>query len=210
VVIAFAGRFDSDLVAAAAKGLVQALPEPGLSGWGMAFCYGNRLETLRGDKPGEGGYSFEELAEVKTDMALLALNEARPGALPMPVSRRDKGRDWAWCPQAAVLADAGGEPASEYVRQLLLELDTEDPLASTEKVRATGPNQSFFFIGVELLLADLRVNAVAGQEPGAWMGKGQLVSILSPVPLPQLSSFEWEPVPVGSTLVLTRFRHELP
>lgn len=209
MVIAFAGRFNADFVVAAAKELVQATQQPGFASWGMAFCYGNRLETRRSGKPGVEAFSFSELSDAKTDMALLVLNES-PEAV-MPLARREKGKDWSWCTQPSLAP--GGEPAAiatDYARRLLLELDPEDPVGTTEKVRQTGPGQSCFFISVELLLADLRAAAVPGQEPGVWMGTGQLVSVLSPVPLRQLANIEWEQVLPGAALVFTRFRHELP
>lgn len=209
MVIAFAGRFNADFLVAAAKELVQATGEPGFASWGMAFCYGNRLETRRSGKSGAEGFSFSELSDVKTDMALLVLNES-PEAV-MPLVRREKGKDWSWCTQPSL--PSGGEPAAiaaDYARRLLLELDPEDPVGTTEKVRQTGPGQSCFFSSVELLFADLRSPAVTGQEPGAWLGTGQLVSLLSPVPLRQLPNIEWEAVPAQTALVFTRFRHELP
>ncbi len=210
MVIACAGRFNADFIADAGRQLVAALPEVSFAGWGLSYCYGNRLESRRSAKPGAEGIVFTGLEDVKTDMVLLALNETGADAGD-PLARRDKGRDWAWCARPS--SAPGSEPAlrtAEYARRLLLELDPDDPVATTEAVRAAGPACSCFFISADLLLADLRVPALAGQAPAAWQGTGQLVTVLSPLPLEQLPNITWEPVEPGTALALTRFRHELP
>jgi hypothetical protein len=217
MVFAIAGRFSTDLAAQVARELMAGVTGPGYENWGMAYCYGNRLETMRTHRDSAGELATGSLAEAKTDMALLCFNE--PGAV-QPLVRRERNQAWAFAcegrvPEPEKLTTGEGiadphNPEERLFLHLVDKFDPDDPVGSVESRVSQGLGELRFF----LMNADVLVTAagVSGEGTGSelWLGRAQLIRVISPVQIESVPGIEWERIPDRTVLALTRLRRTLP
>jgi predicted glutamine amidotransferase len=194
-------------------------------GWGLAHCYGNRLETIRSALPCAQDPDFGKLDELRTDMVLASIGGATP-ASPRelkPYVRREAGHVWAFCHPGAVQnadrLETGGRitdsrnPSERYFLHLLNKLDEQSPVESlTNAISALGDVGSFSFcmMCAEMMLVGCWHGGT--HEPGGslWAGEGELARYFSTKPLVSLPEVRWQAMPNRTVLAITRTRRELP
>jgi predicted glutamine amidotransferase len=207
-----------------ARGLAAAAPDAGT--WGAAYCYGNRLETVRSVHPCGQDPEFANLGVLRTDMVFLQLEPGVTHASMrevQPFTRRESGKDWAFChwlpmenPRAL---DPGGRivdsssPSERYFLHLLARLDAEAPQDSLTK--ALGEVAGEKTLSCCLMSCDaLTVACWHDEDPeaagGLWLGRGELARFVASQPLHSIPETSWEPMANQTVLSITRFRHELP
>jgi len=166
LLIAAAGRFQLDQMLDAAVARVK--PEGETGGWGVAYCYGNRLESIKSSHPCGKDPDFRKLAELRTDMALICPdNKAKVSMRELqPFVRRETGKTWGFYHHGEILRpqqlDIGGrlpDSTSGSERYFLYVLGLLDPESPVETVTAalvplTGEQTlSFCLISSEALVA---------------------------------------------------------
>jgi predicted glutamine amidotransferase len=230
LLIAAAGRFQLDQILDTAVTRVDPGGETG--GWGVAYCYGNRLESVKSSHPCGKDPDFRKLAELRTDMALICPdNKARISMRELqPFVRRETGKTWAFYHHGEILRpqqlDIGGrlpDSTSGSERYFLYVLGLLDPESPVETVKAAleplaGEQAlSFCLISSEALVAvswyEAEKPAGQGSERsarGLWLGQGELVRFVTSQPLYSFSGIDWEPLPDRTVLALCRSRRELP
>lgn len=198
--------------------------EPG--NWGIAYCYGTRLEALRSPHPPQRDPEFDKLTELRTDVACLwAESGVVHGVRELqPFLRRDSGRVWAFCHFGQVLRpeqlDVDGRivdsqsPSERLFLYVLNRLDQEQPMESVaaalgELVGETA--LSFWLMSTDLVLvASWHGDETQDGEGVLWMGKAELVRYVTSRPLPNVAEVSWERLPAKTVLAITRERRELP
>lgn len=207
MVVAIAGRFRATLAAEIGAELAG---KAAYDNWGMAYCFGNRVEVQRA--PGRAGaLDFSTLAALKTDMAILCLNEDK---VQQPWVRREKGRTWAFA-SAGRVPELGKQvtmpgtlcPEERLLVRLAGKFSPDDPLGLVEKHRPEGSEKLRF-----LLMNDEALVLSTGEattEPEMWFGRAPLLRVVSPVQLNAVPKVQWEPLPHNSILALSRYRHAL-
>jgi predicted glutamine amidotransferase len=216
---AVAGRFRMSQLLEAVRAQVGADAE--LGGWGIAYCYGNRLEVIRSAERCDRDPAFHQLTELRTDMLLL-VPDNRPGLPPrevQPFSRRESGHSWAFAHAGTVVhpeeLDMGsrlpdsGHPSEKYFLHLMARLDAQDPVvamtAALNEMRGDG--------GLSCCLLNSEFMVVASwaglQQPGLWQGRGEMVLYVCTHPLRMIQDVAWEPLDPRSVLAVGRARREL-
>jgi predicted glutamine amidotransferase len=154
--IAAVGRFQMDVLARAT--LDAAGTDGHAGGWGAAYCYGNRLETIRSALPCAQDPDFGKLNELRTDMALICIGGMTP-ASPRelkPYLRRETGHTWTFAHSGIVKhedrLDTGGRitdsknPSERYFLYLLGKLEEQAPVESlASAMAALGDEDSLSF-----------------------------------------------------------------
>jgi len=221
--VAAAGRFQMDILVRAARGVAGADCDSG--GWGLAHCYGNRLETIRSAQPCAQDPDFAKLEEIRTDMVLVSIGGMSP-ASPRelkPYVRREAGHVWAFCHPGIVehedRLETGGRitdsrnPSERYFLHLLSKLNEQSPVESlTDAIAALGDegSLSFCMMCAEMMLVGCWYGGA--HEPGGplWLGEGGLARYFSTKPLVALPEVRWQAMPNRTVLAITRTRRELP
>ncbi len=217
--IAIAGRFGIDLLVRTAKELMGLNPGRSYDSWGLAYCYGNRLEVARSGAASPGRLEFDTLAEVKTDMAILYLNEAKTDesrGLEQPFVHGRGPRAWAFCHQGKIqhperlrienrIPD-GPSSSERYFLHVLAEFDIDDPVESMVRIQSglDEPEQNLLLLGADVLVVSSWEQG--GDHPGFWLGQGELLRVVSPSPVPSFKELDWEPIPDRTVFAITRFR----
>ncbi len=210
---AVAGRFDAELLGEVARAVVAREEETTFAGWGLVYCYGNRLEVIRSPE-----LRFERLAEVRTDMALVSLTrEGEPGP-DQPLSRREPDRSWGFSFAGSLSRPAdlqtgnripdGPSTAERFLIHLLHGYDEDAPVESVLRAQdglPAGDDSSFMMLGTELLLVNER-RPEGESSPQLWFGRARLLRLVAPFPVPSLRDTTWEPVDVRSAFAISRFR----
>jgi predicted glutamine amidotransferase len=221
--VAAVGRFKMDVLARAAHKAAGADCDSG--GWGVAHCYGNRLETIRSAQPCAHDTDFDKLDELRTDMTLICIGGITP-ASPRelrPYLRRESGHVWTFAHSGLVRhedrLDTGGRitdsknPSERYFLHLLGKLDERTPVESlTNAMTQLGDEDSLSFC---LMCAEMMLvgcwHANAPEKTGPlWSGQGELARYFSTRPLSALPEVSWEAMPNRAVLAITRTRRELP
>jgi hypothetical protein len=221
--VAAAGRFKMDVLARAAREAAGADCDSG--GWGVAHCYGNRLETIRSAQPCALDPDFGNLDELRTDMTLICIGGIAP-ASPRelrPYLRRESGYVWTFAHSGLVRhedrLDTGGRitdsknPSERYFLYLLGKLDEQTPVESlTNAMAALGDEDSLSFC---LMCAEMMLvgcwHANPPEKAGPlWSGEGELARYFSSRRLSALPEVRWEAMPNRAVLAITRTRRELP
>lgn len=230
--IAAVGRFQMDVLALATREAAGTDCDSG--GWGAAYCYGNRLETIRSALPCAQDPDFGKLSELRTDMALVCIGGMTP-ASPRelkPYLRRETGHIWTFAHSGIVKhedrLDTGGRitdsknPSERYFLYLLAKLEEQAPVESlTSAMAALGDEDSLSFclMCAEMMLVgcwhgETAEDALAAPEVMAaeplWSGEGGLAKYFSTKPLHSLPEVQWETMPNRTVLAVTRTRRELP
>ena len=194
-------------------------------GWGVAHCYGNRLETIRSAQPCLQDPDFGKLDEIRTDMALVCVGgmvPASPREL-RPYLRRESGHVWTFAHSGLIRhedrLDTGGRitdsknPSERYFLYLLGKLDEQNPVESlTGALASLGDEDSLSFC---LMCAEMMlVGCWYGDAPESggrlWSGAGELARYFSAKPLSSLPEVQWQVMPNRAVLAITRTRRELP
>lgn len=221
--MAAAGKFQMDIVIRATRAVAGADCDSG--GWGVAHCYGNRLETIRSAQPCAQDSEFGRLDEIRTDMVLVSIGGPAP-ASPRelrPYVRREAGHVWAFCHPGLVKHEdrlgTGGritdsrKPSERYFLHLLSKLDEHSPVESLTNAIAALEDEgslSFCMMSAEMTLVGCWYGGA--HEPGGplWSGEGELARYFSTKPLVSLADVRWQVMPNRTVLAITRSRRELP
>ena len=221
--IAAVGRFQMDVLALATREAAGTDCDSG--GWGVAHCYGNRLETIRSGQPCAQDPDFGKLDEIRTDMALACIGGMAP-ASPRelrPYIRRETGHIWAFAHSGLVKhedrLDTGGRitdsknPSERYFLYLLGKLEEQSPVESlTSAMAALGDEDSLSFcmMCAEMMLVGCWHGDASESTGRLWAGEGELARHFSTKPLVSLPEVRWQAMPNRIVLAITRMRHELP
>ncbi|MEO0080133.1 MAG: hypothetical protein ABIK44_05605 [candidate division WOR-3 bacterium] len=229
VLLAAAGRFKMEWLKTTAETLASkesketsaepaAIPTPG--GWGVAYCYGNRLESLRSNRHWQLDPDFAQLPEIKTDMAMLYLHGPGTRLGPrevQPFVRFEQGQFWAFSHLGTITTqdrlDTGNRlPDSnslseKYFLHILEGLSLEDipgSVAARQKLLSQEPSLSFC-----LMRSDLMIVSCLFREKSApgrlWFSRSELLLVMASQPIPSGS-----PLSSGSLIAITRQRREIP
>ncbi len=213
-----------DILARAARGAADADCVSG--GWGVAHCYGNRLETVRSAQPCAEDPEFGKLAELRTDMVLMSIGGPVPSSPRelKPYVRREAGHIWAFTHPGLVARecrlDTGGritdsrDPSERYFLYLLSKFDDQSPVESLASAVAALEDEgslSFCMMCAEMMIVGCWHGGTTA-EPGGqlWVGEGALARCFSTRTLPSLPDFHWHAMPNRTVLAITRTRRELP
>jgi predicted glutamine amidotransferase len=212
-----------DILARAARAAAGADCDSG--GWGVAHCYGNRLETIRSAQPCAQDPDFGKLSEIRTDMALLSIGGVVP-ASPRelrPYVRRETGHIWAFAHPGLVRhedrLDTGGRitdsrnPSERFFLHLLSKIEEQSPaesLSSAMVALGEDDSLSFCMMCAEMMLVGCWHGGAS--EPGEqlWVGEGESARYFSTAPLLILPEVHWHAMPNRTVLAITRTRRELP
>jgi len=221
--VAAAGRFKMDVLARATRAAAGVDCDSG--GWGVAHCYGNRLETIRSAQPCSQDPDFGKVYEIRTDMALICIGGMAP-ASPRelrPYIRRETGHIWAFAHSGLVKhqdrIDTGGRitdsrnPSERYFLYLLSKLEEQSPAESlTSAMAALGEEDSLSFCmtSAEMALVGCWYGDAAESTGRLWVGEGELARYYSTKPLVSLPEVHWQAMPNRTVLAITRTRRELP
>lgn len=194
-------------------------------GWGVAHCYGNRLETVRSAQPCAQDPDFGKLDEIRTDMALVCIGGMAP-ASPRelrPYLRREASHLWAFAHSGLVRhenrLDTGGRitdsknPSERYFLYLLSRFEEQSPVESlTSAMAALGDEDSLSFcmMCAEMMLVGCWYGNASELNGRLWSGEGELARYFSTKPLVSVPEVRWQAMPNRIVLAITRMRHELP
>jgi len=203
--------------------LADVRPEAEPGGWGIAYCYGNRLELSRSPVPCHEDPDFRQLAERRTDMMVL-VPDNRPGVSAretQPFARRESRQTWAFCHHGEVVRpeelDArtrlpdSENPSEKLFLHIFARLEREEPVETvTAALRELHADRglSCCLIGSETLVVASWFDSEQDYL-GLWFGRGDLVMYVSSQPLRSLSDIEWEPAGAHNVLVVRRTRREV-
>jgi hypothetical protein len=225
VIAAAAGKFGIDLLIGAALQMTRDEPRGKLRSWGLAYCYGNRLEAARvcldaGQQPG-----FEKLTDVRTDMAMLALGLSTEQETPVlqPLLRKEKKQMWAFCSGAGLPRPEGLDtgrlrPQGDSMQELLFlhllsRLRSEDPVSSvrtTLEAMDVEAGLVFLLLSAEVLVAARWTGTAQPDEKSEmWVGQGPLLRIVAPTPLRELERVEWGKLGERSVVAISRLRRPI-
>ena len=221
--IAAVGRFQMEVLARATR--EDAGEDCDTGGWGVAYCYGNRLETIRSALPCAQDPDFGKLNELRTDMALVCIGGMTP-ASPRelrPYLRRETGHIWTFAHSGIVKhkdrLDTGGRitdsknPSERYFLYLLGKLEEQSPVESLASAMAALGDEdslSFCLMCAEMMLVGCWHGAAPESAEPLWSGEGGLAKYFSTKPLHSLPEVQWEAMPNRTVLAVTRTRRELP
>lgn len=221
--VAAAGRLQMQVLVRAAREVAGANCDAG--GWGMAHCYGNRLETIRSAQPCAIDPEFGKLEETRTDMTLVCIGgmvPASPREL-RPYVRRETGHTWAFAHSGLInheeRLDTGGRitdsknPSERYFLYLLSRFEEKSPAESlTAALAAMGDEDSLSFcmMCVDMMLVGCWHGSAAESGGQLWSGEGGLARYFSTKPLVSLPEVRWQALPNRTVLAITRSRRELP
>ena len=217
--VALVGRFDARMFETVAREL--GGPELGkdYAAWGVAYCYGNRLEVVRSVRTPAGRLDFGALGEVRTDMGFICLCPELSREAALPLLRKERAARWAFLAHGAVGGTGrlelgeripdGSSSGERLMIHLLNELDEQEPTASVE--RALGRLEGEPELGFHLLGADTLVVAnwhEAGDSNGEelWFGSGELLRVVAPRRLVSVPEVAWEPIPNRAVVAVSRYR----
>jgi hypothetical protein len=222
--VAAAGKFGVDLLTNAALQMTRGESRRKLESWGMAYCYGNRLEAVKvgleaGERPG-----FDRLSDVRTDMAMLALGLPGEGeaGLVQPLLRKERKQMWAFCLNGTVsnpvsldvgrLRPEGESPAEWLFLHVLNRFNAEDPVESVRTALEAMEVESeldFLLLNADMLVVARWAGSSLQGEGEIWLGQGPLLRIVAPTPLRELERVEWVKMPDRSVAVISRLRRPI-
>lgn len=219
VFLAAAGKFTMDWLLSIANHPETAGVD---GGWGVAYCYGNRLETIRSPRSRKEGKEFSQLAELRTDMAMLYLHDTGEILTPrtvQPFVRREAGGVWAFChighiehPEKLNLGRRypdGPAPSEAFFMHILNQFRPEEPVESIFALLSGIPDEvalSFSLIAADFIVAASWFSEGEKVPIRLWFGKGKLVRVLATHPFENLAGVVWEVLANRSLLVINRER----
>ena len=199
------------------------LAEPG--SWGVAYCYGTRLETFRSQRAPAQDPDYSRLADQRTDMACLLVETgvSRSVREVQPYVRRDSGRLWSFTHFGRVLhpeaLDTGGRivdsqnPSEKLFLHIINRLDREQPVESVAAVLgelAGEESLSLWLMSCELtLVASWHAHGAAEGDGVLWVGESELARFVVSRPLPNTPEVTWERLPERTVFGISRVRREI-
>ncbi len=207
MVVALAGRFRPALLVEIGGELSR---QGAFASWGTAYCYGNRVEVLRGQADSQKT-DFSSLGGVKTDMAFLCINRDKSV---QPWLRREQDKDWAFACEGHVPdvpeEQLGFAPLcreEKLFAYLARHFSADDPLGSVEQHRPAGSESlRFFLMSEEVLVVSTGDNLPEGR---LWLGRAPLFRVISPLKLETVRKLQWEELPEKGLVVFSRYRYAL-
>ncbi|MEO0071619.1 MAG: class II glutamine amidotransferase [candidate division WOR-3 bacterium] len=191
-------------------------------GWGVAYCYGNRLETIRSHHSRKEGEEFNQMKEIRTDMAMLYFHNTDEKLTPrtvQPFVRREAGEAWAFChighiehPERLNLGGRypdGPAPSETFFMHILNQFRAEAPVESVYALFSTTPDEgtlSFSLMSPNFVVAASWFNEKEKKPIRLWFGKGKLVRLLATYPFENLAGVVWEVLANRSVLIINRER----
>ncbi len=190
-------------------------------GWGVVYCHGNRLEAVRSHRSRSDDTIFGQLADVRTDMALLYLHDQNQILSPrfvQPFFRREAGGAWAFChigqiPNSNALLSELRYPDSPDPGEVLFMriLDRFNPDNPDESLTSVFAPQNEWEISLCLMSADTmvifcRFGDNRSSQARLWFGKGELARVISSPPIVDLPGISWESLPNNQVVVINRQR----
>ncbi len=217
---AAAGKFTLDWLVNI--GVQSVVPESERGGWGFVYCYGNRLEVVRPARNRDGGTDLAQLIDIKTDMAMLYIYSREEMANPrafQPLYRADIGGGWAFCnigrlrhPERLardIRLMTGDEPDELLFMYLIERLNPQDPVGSLNETLGQLVDESelnFALLSPDMLIFSFWSNPAGAARVKFWMGKGELLRVITSVFMPDLPGINWNELPSGSVTVIRRER----
>lgn len=221
VFLAAAGRFKMDWLLQGVGVDGEKVKSPSGS-WGFAYCHGNRLETIRLHRSREVE-PVPPLVDLRTDMAMIYLHGDKEIISPrqvQPFFRRETRRSWAFChigeivhPERLVLNGRypdGPDPSEVFFMSVLDHFSPDAPLESIRGFLAQlieEPALSLCLLSPETMVV---ASWFAGDERSPaklWIGKGNLVWVVTSSPPPSLPGISWSEMGNRSVVAIFRERH---
>lgn len=217
--LAAAGRFTMEWLKTTAVALAGPQPAGATAGaWGVAYCYGNRLEAIRSNRSWQHDPDFALLSELKSDMAMLFLDSPGRQLGPrevQPFIRHEPGQTWAFCHLGTIAnpdqLDPGPRlpdstsPSEKYFLHILAGFNPGDPTGSVATLQAqlTGGDLAFCLMTPSLMVAS------SGTSP-IWLGQSETLRVLSSAKLASLTlNFTLTPLAAAEVIAITRERREI-
>lgn len=222
--LAAAGRFDTNWLVSTAlssSGLTDGANVPG-SAWGIAYCHGNRLESLRVHRAREMTNEFTRLAEIKTDMLGFYLHEHSELPSPrlvQPFFCREAGLNWAFCHMGTIShperllhparVPDGPDPSELFFMYTLDHFKADQPIESMQSMLTQlteEPELSCVMITPDMMVVAHWVKEGEGTAFKLWQGKGELLRVFTTLPPFEVPGVEWNEVANHSVTVIFRER----
>lgn len=223
-VLAAAGRFDANWLISTALSCSNLTGGKGVpvTAWGVSYCYGNQLETLRVHRPREVEKEVARLAEIRTDMLIFYLHdqhEILSSYVVQPLVRRKGDLNWAFCRigrlehfeplfQTTLYPEAV-DPSELFFVQLLDHFTRDQPIESVQTILSQisdGPDLSFAMMCPEMLVVAHWTTEGDADELKLFLGKGELLRIFTTFPRMEIPGVEWTEVANHSVTVMFRKR----
>lgn len=222
---AAAGKFDAEWLVRAALSsgsTSETKADVLVNAWGLAYCHGNRLESIRVNRARDGEGEIARLAEIKTDMALFYLHDREELTSPrlvQPFIRKETGANWAFCylgelqkPErfiSPVRYPDSSDPGELFFMYVLDRLDPAHPVESIESLLAQVTGE--LGISFALLSPDMLIVAHPGASDNirVWWGRGDLVRMFSSVYPGEIYGIDWVEITSRSVFVISRQRRSI-
>lgn len=217
------GRFSIEQLVAAASGQspVVADPDPLGGGWGAAWCHGDRLATLRSNRPHGSDPEFAQLLQARTDMAAIYFHDqtARFGQREIqPFVRHEGEHVWAFFHLGRIAQPAlldigprlpdGPSPSERLFLHVLNHLNLAEPVESVQRALDALPGErelSFFLMAQDVAILNCRH---AGRS-SLYLGERNVLRVVAPVPTPQFEGLHWSLLSSGTIHAITRQRRSM-
>lgn len=200
-------------------------PDPLAGAWGIAWCYGDRLEHIRSNRPHTADPEFAKLAEVRSDMALICLHPPlRRLKLRevQPFVRREPDTTWAFLHYGRIdrpdLLDTGHRlpdgpsPSERYFLHILNRLDLDNPAESVlTALQPLSQETSLAFVLISPQTAIVCSGTATVNPPAQqiYLGRSELLRLVAPGRLTTFEDVRWEVIPIGQTIAVLRERRAL-
>ncbi len=200
-------------------------PDPLAGAWGIAWCYGDRVESIRSNRPHNSDPEFSKLAELRSDMALICLHPPVSRLKPrevQPFIRKEPAATWAFFHFGHIshpeLLDTGnrlpdGPSASErYFLHILNRLDLNKPVESVQAaLQPLRDETALAFVLMSPQIAIISSGTAAINPPARriHLGRGELLRLVAPERLTTFENVRWEVMPAGQTIVVLRERRAI-
>ncbi len=221
------GRFKMDWFLSAALFYGKKIEEntTELGNWGVVYCHGNRLETVRiHHKKNElPALAIRALKEAKTDMALAYQhhrNETIASSQVQPLIKREKGENWAFCcagslPHPKIMFPNWEKiPDNLTPGELLFvfvfdRFRVDNPVESFNEILSQMPEENdlaFCLMTAQMMVLACRLNTGGDNRATLWLGRGELLMAFCFGSPPDLPDVVWEKLPAHQVIYIKRER----
>lgn len=223
-VLAAAGKFDANWLISTALSCSNLTGGKGVpvTAWGVSYCHGNQLETLRVHRPPETEKEIARLAEITTDMLIFYLHdqhEMLSSYVVQPLVRRKADINWAFCRIGALrhleplfqttCYPEALDPSELFFMQVLDRFTRDQPIESVQTLLSQisdGPELSFAMMCPEMLVVTHWITGSDVDELKLFLGKGELLRIFTTFSRMEIPGVEWIEVANHSVTVIFRKR----
>ncbi|GEM_PF-976188 len=193
--------------------------------WGLAYCHGNRLETVRmhHKKTESSVPNLASLKEIKTDMALAYQHHPAELLTPFqvqPLVRREKGENWAFCyagllnhpkkmfPNWQKIPD--GVSAGELLFVFVFDhFRVDNPVESLTELWKQIPDErelAFCLLTARMMVIFCQLDTRNDNQARLWLGQGELLRVICSGSIPDLPDIVWEKLPEEHVIYIQRER----